>query len=313
MANSFFFGLNGLKVYAPTLGKVDWIDASWKYGVYNTMYALQALLRSFLGYVAILFTLEGAVVVLFIVLAPGIPAWLRCANNMERGIAILLATFFFWRTLSATSMYVVNRYWLSLLPFIAIIAALGLSKLYLFFKPASIRNIYAALVLLLAATTVAQGVNSPVRKIDREEVQYYENANTVLSAMAHYVESSTDPDTIIATTDWGVLPLYLKRESYQVLNDDDHLMSIARIDKYKPELLVILDGTAAFPPYARKMVEDLPEIFTLLQDFNPADEGPGPKGSIYAIDLKRVSELVGSIASDKVRRKGEQDSRGGAL
>lgn len=313
MANSFFFGLKGLKLYAPTHFKVDWIDASWKYGVYNTMYALQALLRSFLGYVAILFSLMGAILLLFIVLASGIPSWLRRANNMERAIVILLAAFFFWRTLSASNMYVVNRYWVSLLPFISLVAALGVSRLYLLLRSTPIRNIYASVVLLLAATTVAQGVNSPIRKTDSEEVQYYENANLVLSAMADYVDSTTDPDTIIATTDWGVLPLYLQRESYQVLNDDDHLMSLARIDKYQPELLAILDGVSAFPASARKMAEDLPELFTLLQNFNPENDDPGPKGSIYAVNRNRISEFVGSTSNDNVRRHEEQNFHGDAL
>jgi hypothetical protein len=308
MANSFFFGLKGLQLYAPTHFKVDWIDASWKYGIYNTIFSLQELLRSFIGNATNLFSPEGAIVILFVILAPGIPTWLKSANTFEKAFVLLMVAFFFWRTLSASTLYVVERYWLSLLPFVAIVASLGVAQMHSFFKGTSAKNIFTSAILILLFATSAHGISLTIRKAGSQQARYYENANVVLNAMASYVQSNTDPSTIIATTDWGVLPLFLKRSSYQMVNDDDHVMSMSRIHKYRPELLAILDENAAFPPYARKMVDDLPEAFSLVKHFYPAEGEKGPKGSIYTIDLDKVAEFLNYTGNKDSGHQGQRNS-----
>lgn len=92
-----------------------------------------------------------------------------------------------------------------------------------------------------------------------------------------------------------------KKTCYQVLNDESHLLSLKRIDKYQTKYLVIFDELAAFPPHARKMVQDLPQLFELLLDVKP--DGPGPAASVYDVDLESVSLFLdaGRTARDNDR------------
>ena len=292
MANDFFFGLKGLALYAPGHFEVDWIDAPWKYGAYNTLYNLKDLLRSFVGDIANRLPLEVDVLLVLLPLTAGLLPWFRAANHMERVLALSLAGFFFWRTMHARNLYVVDRYWLSLLPFVAIIGSLGLRKIHKSIETGPLRHLYLAIVLVVAVIISSNGLHLTLSKASDENREYDRQANIILQEISRFVQSNSSEDTTVAVTDWGILPLFIHRKSYQLLNDKDHLLSLKRILKYKTKLLVILDGSAASAPYAREMVNAFPDAFTLMKDFEPSG-GAGPKGSVYRINLRWIQENIG--------------------
>jgi len=285
MANAFFFGLKGLQLYAPNSHQAEWIEEPWMLGIYNTLFTAQEVFRSFVENAIPSLSLEADIAIFLIILVPGFLLWLRIASSMERILIISLAGFLIFKTMSAHNLYILSRYWLSVIPFITIIGTLGIYRYYSFLKNGISKKVFTFLATTLFASIAISGTISIVKKSSPDRINYYQNANTTLKDMGQYVQSITDKETVIATTDWGVLPLYTQRVSYQLLNDENHLLSVQRILKYQTELLVILDGNAAFPSYARKMTENLPLAFRLIKDFHPKN-GSGPKGSIYKINLK---------------------------
>jgi hypothetical protein len=117
-----------------------------------------------------------------------------------------------------------------------------------------------------------------------------------MSKVKNYMDEEALPGVPVAATDWGVMPFTLQRTCYQVLNDDSHLSTLGRMSKYRTGYLVILDHLSVFPSYARKMVEDLPQLFTLLLEVHP--DGKGPAAALYGIDLQGVRAYLNAVSKD---------------
>jgi hypothetical protein len=154
-------------------------------------------------------------------------------------------------------------------------------------------NIIIVLVLTLS---LSHGVSTFAAFASRANATYYKNANIVLSKVKNYMDEKTPSGVPVATTDWGVMPFTLQRTCYQVLNDDSHVLTLGRLSKYSAGYLVILDHLSVFPPYARKMVKDLPQLFTLLLEVHP--DGKGPSAAVYGIDLRGVREFLSTVSKD---------------
>ena len=120
------------------------------------------------------------------------------------------------------------------------------------------------------------------------------------------MDKNTDPKATVAVSDWGVIPFTLKRTCYPVLNDESHLYTLKRMDKYQTEYLVILDKMGYWAPYARDMVKDIPHIFTLLYEIKH-DDGSGPDAAVYKVDLEGVGEYLKRKKPEQVKGHGNVD------
>jgi len=123
---------------------------------------------------------------------------------------------------------------------------------------------------------------------------YCRSAQESLEEIKQFMDERTSPTIPVATTDWGVLPFTLKRTCYKTLNDESHLLTLERMDKYQTGYLVIVDQLGWASPYAREMVEDLPQLFSLMLEVQP--EGKGPAAAVYSVDLERVRTFLDGAA-----------------
>ncbi len=302
MANQFFFGLKGQRFYAPDYFKVDWINSgSWKYGAYHLYQTIRDISYSFIGNTIDLTKFSGELFRLFFLLTVGFFAlyglkeWFKKATILEISFVILLTLYFVNRSLSSNNLYTVTRYWLPLLPFYIAFVLIGYRQII-----DNQKNKYLILFIRLSSLTLLSVifingiiVFSSIKNNDKKE-EYYNQATLSLQSMSDYFKNNTANDTTIATTDFGVLPLYIKRKSFRLINDDNYnyLYSLKIIQKYHTKYLAILDENAAIWPSSRAMVIMYPDIFQLVRHFNPENK-IGPAASIYKIDLKRVdSEIV---------------------
>jgi hypothetical protein len=292
MANSFFFGLNGLSIYARGFGRVDWIGAKWKYPFYCIELSILDLGKNVFGKSIVKLFHNDVILVLLIVVASfGIVRWFKLANIFERAYVFLCLLFALWWVGRGYFHYSTTRQvYLPFLPFILITAGFGMGLIHECLAKIRYQTFSAAIIVLVLILILSHGVYSFALFASRANATYYRNANKVLSKVKNYMDEKIPPGVPVATTDWGVMPFTLKRTCYQVLNDESHLLTLQRLNKYRTGYLVILDHLSVFPIYARKMVEDLPQLFTLLREVHP--EGKGPSAAVYGIDLQGVRAFL---------------------
>jgi hypothetical protein len=298
MFNRFAFGLGGLELYAKGFGKVDWIDAQWKYGVYNFMYITQGLAQTVFGSNVIgLFGLQITVVLVLVLLALGAIKWFKLATNLERIYVIVCLGFIVWRSFNASSLYVVDRYWLPVLPFLFVMAGKGFGNLIR--VSSRIRMDGPTIAIAIVSTSLAFGKGGLWNVYEATETAragYRENED-VRRAIGEYVEKNIPQDAIFGTVDWGVLPFTVDRQSFLLLTDESHHASLRRIDKYNVEYLALMSGLAAASEPSFQMVEDLPEFFDEL--FVVGDKDRKHFGGVYAVDLDAVRRYV--VEVDRAR------------
>lgn len=288
-ASNFFFGLQGLQLYAaePALGTADPL---WYYSVYRILIFVASLSKIFFTETIVTALPSYLWIMAFVVLsAAGVSRWFRVATNFERVFVILMLTFLFvWIFKGERSLYVVPRYWLSVLPFVIAMIGFGFIALYEAAKFWPLRYIVSA----SAVTTLLMVSVAGAIKITQfaSKAPYYRDADTVLQKTADYVAKNVSSDLPVATTDWGVIPFRIDRRSYLVLNDPSHRLSLQRMLKYKTSYLIILDDLSAFPPVARKMVQKFSNVFTHVFEARP--DGPGPAASIYKVDLSMINAVL---------------------
>jgi hypothetical protein len=296
MANSFFFGLNGLPIYAPGFGRVDPMGVGWKYPLYCIELSVLDLGKNVFGKSIVKLLPDDVVFVLLIVIVSlGILRWFKLATNMERVYVFLCLLFALWWVGRGYFHYSTTRQvYLPFLPFILIIAGLGVGLIHESLATTRYQTLSAAIIVLVLILILSHGVSSFASFASRANATYYRNANIVLSKVKNYMDEKALPGVPVATTDWGVMPFTLKRTCYQVINDDSHLLTLGRMSKYRTGYLVILDHLSVFPPHARKMVEDLPQLFTLL--FEVHADGKGPAAAVYGIDLQGVRAYLNNVS-----------------
>lgn len=289
MFNAVFFGQESLSLYASDFHKVDWIDARWKYGIYNFLYTIKDLAAILFGSsIAEWVRLEAWPLLLGLPVVLGLPAWWRRATSLERGYFLISAAFIVLWSLRAGNLYTVPRYWLPLLPFVLLTGVYGLQRIYRLVTqpvPAAAPWLQALLVCLFLIT-VAPGTRNAVAQLQPWADHYHRASNESLAAVAAYVHERTSPEDVIAVTDWGVLPLALDRRTVSVLNDKDHVATLGRIVEKEATHLVILEGTSAMVNPTLEMVAALPGVFQRKLAAEP--KGTGAKAYVYAIDLEKA-------------------------
>jgi hypothetical protein len=296
VANSFFFGLNGLAIYAPGFSRVDWMGAKWKYPLHFIGLSIIDLGKNVFGKNIVKLLPDKVVFVLLIVIVSfGILRWFKLATNMERAYVFLCLLFALWLVGRGYFHYSTTRQvYLPFLPFILISAGLGMGLIHKSLPTTRYQTFSAAIIVFIFILILNHGVSSFAAFASRANATYYRNANIVLSKVKNYMDEKALPGVPVATTDWGVMPFTLKRTCYQVLNDKSHLLTLGRLSKYRTGYLVILDDLSVFPLHARKMVEDLPQLFTLLLEVHP--DGKGPAAAIYGIDLQGVQAFLNTVS-----------------
>lgn len=283
MANAYFFKLSGLALYAPSLARVEWIDAEWKYGAYSLLYGVQDLLRSLVDTVALdAVPPEGQVLAVALVVGFGGYWWFRAATVAERVYVIASGLFLLYTYLKSRSLYTVPRYWLPLLPFICVAGVLAAEKALAAIPTRARRAVSIALLALVVAVVAPRAGRDFGYAASAATEKHWLGKSKLLDGVAQYFEDNVPSDATVATTDWGVTPMTVRRSSYQVLNDPDHRLTIKRMLDYSTDYLVILDQLAAFSPHARALVAERPDAFTQLWE-SCTDEG-NPCASVYRID-----------------------------
>lgn len=290
VANGIFFGLKGLQLYA-TDATANMDAPLWHFALLRLTLFLSGLAKTLVGTGVVGFLplplLPFILICLFVL---GFSRWLKRATIFERVFVILMLVFLFVFILTGgRSAYVVPRYWLGVLPFVIALMSYGVVALYHATGSTILRHGVSALAIALISLTAITGTARVIDFASKEA--FYENADQVIQKTVDYVAKTVPPTLPIATTDWGVMPFRLGRPSYQILNDVTHRQTLRRIFQYKTGYLVILDRLAAFPPVARQMVAQYPDIFTRV--FEAGTQEPGPRASIYVIDLKAVESALG--------------------
>ena len=191
----------------------------------------------------------------------------------------------------------VARYWLPLLPVLLVSAGFGLYVVYERLKKTRFHALFNVFIGFLVVLVLSNGVSYFFASASPSESEYYRNANHVIAKVKHFMDEKAILGVPVATTDWGVMPFALKRTCYQVLNDESHLLTLKRMDKYQTGYLVILDRMAAFHRSARKMVEELPQLLTLLIEIQ--SDGNGPDAAVYSVDLKGVHAFLNAAPSSE--------------
>ena len=296
VANSYFFGLHGLPIYAPGFSRVDWMGAKWKYPLHCIGLSIIDLGKNVFGKnIVKLFPNEVMFVLLIGIASFGILRWFKLATHMERAYVFLCLLFALWWVGRGYFHYSTTRQvYLPILPFILITAGLGMGLIHEKLATKRYQMLSTTIIIVLVLTLIlSHGVSSFISFASRASATYYKNANIVLSKVKNYMDEKALPGVPVATTDWGVMPFTLKRTCYQVINDDSHLLTLGRLSKYRTSYLVILDHLSVFPPYARKMVKDLPQLFTLLFEVHP--DGKGPSAAVYGIDLRGVRAFLNTV------------------
>ncbi len=301
MANSFFFGLKGLAAGAPGSRRVDWIDAEWKYGIYSLAAMLRGLATTFFGESVIdLIPSVLVVIVLVIVVLVGSLRLLKLATNMERGYVILSVAFLAYSYLTRHNLYAKTREWLPLAAFAVVAAGFGLRSIYNLLTDVRYKAVVGTVIGFLVVLILIHGVSVCLRKSARST--YYRNAYEVMGKVKQFMDEKTSPAIPVATTEWGIMPFILKRTCYKVRPDESHLLSLEYMNKYQTGYLVIIDHFRT-SHYAKKMVEDLPELFSPILDVQP--EGEGPAAAVYSVDLEGVQKFLNAVS--KHEKTGENE------
>ncbi len=299
MANAFFFGQSGLRLYAPDSGTMDKVTPDWLSGgklvLYHALFTFRDLFEIFFGKeLGGSVGLYGKAAVVLLPLLAGGWRWLRRAGLMEAAYVLVSLAFIASQWFGSGSAYTVPRYWIPLLPFVLLIWMSGLALVGGYLRERVLATPARALGLMVLALVLGNGAYGYARLIHPWHHNYYANANAWVGDVKAYLDTHAAPDAMVAVTDWGVMPFLLQRPSIQVLDDPSHVYSLERLVRYRARYLVILDKEAAFPPYAKAMVKDLPEVFHLVLDARKAGK-PGPDIEVYAVDLDRAEKALAGL------------------
>ena len=294
MANSIFFGLHGLALYAPDIVPGEPIGLLSVYGFQRVLLFVASFAHNILGTDAVAWLPVAVWFVAVVGLAAAGPRrWFRGATAVERAFVIVALTFQLWLTLRGDrSLYIVPRYWLPVMPSVLLMVGLGLAAVHDRLRATPARHAVVIGATALLAVALVSGAARFVGYAARGHI-YYPNAATVIEATADYVARNVPLEARIATTDWGVMPFMLGRESYQVLDDASHRLTLERMQRFETRYLVILDGLARFPPAARAMADAFPAVFVPV--FEARGDAPGPVAMIYAVDLTALRAVLTGI------------------
>lgn len=291
MANSFFFGQKGLSIYAPGFARRDWIDPEWLYGPYRLWHAIRDLAAEIFGSTISRWLGPGpAGAMLCVLVAVGSPRWFRRANGLERVWVLALLASELETLLAGRNLHLVTRYWLPLLPFLALTAAAGLQAVHERLASPWARTLSASLIASIALAIAYDGFCRYQTLISPETRARWVRLNVAVEKAAAFVRERTSQGAAIATTDSGVMPRALQRRSFLVLNDSTHAHTLRRMDRYQTEYLVIV-CTGRQAKYALATGARFPRVFEKVFQVSPRGECPAV---VYRVDLEALRRLVAS-------------------
>ena len=292
MANKAFFGLSGLRISGPGFGRVDWIDADWKYPVYQLMYLFGGLGNTFLGKLGDHIGLELVTAGVLGLIVTGGWSWLKRAGTFEAAFVLTAAAMIIYQKIGSKSLYHVVRYWIPLLPFFIVIAGLGIRQVGELLSITGYRRMALAGAGTLALILLfAGGIGWADRLSSANNEKIAGNFDTSMT-VAEYVRNQVPTERAILATDWGVAPLLTGRRTYQY----------QRSSCDKPTLELILDKDPAYlvilPKFRRyKMALDMAEHYLQVfrEVFATGNRDKGPFGAVYAIEKEQIPSLIADL------------------
>ncbi|GAA0856949.1 hypothetical protein [Aliiglaciecola litoralis] len=301
MANNYFFGLEGLSIYAKGLqGDVsaEHVSSVWEFVYLRTTLFMGGLFESWYGGMS---QLSRTIVTLFMltISALGLKPWARRASKIELiyvGISLL---YLAKGILAAKNLHIVYRYWVPMLPFIIIIMGLGISKLVNLSVFGKWRIVPRTAGMLLATLLLITGSLNLTDHITQSEK--YEIEAQAVARLTEFAQQNLPQDAVVATVDWGILPRALQRQSYQVLNDPSFIQTVTRMAKYQTKYLVTYGKFARMNDPAKAMIAAYTELFD--KQFSVFDDKPNTQIEVYKVDIDR---LASEILKDQITTGADQ-------
>lgn len=292
MANAFFFGLKGLRLYAPGAHEASWIENDALYGLYSLLFFIKGLANQII-HVDILNVLPFVheicfiLFILFVIL--GFKKWFNKGSTFEVTYVVISLSYILWTNMTSKGLYTVSRYWLPMLPFMYCILFFGFCRAVSIINNKKVRYVVSFLAVMLI---FHNGIAHYVHFLSNDTSERYEISYARLIEMKHFLKNNhnVNSETVFASTDWGVIPYVLGYQTYQVLNDKNSQYTFERMLKYKTKYLIVLDGLAAFPEYGRNMVDSNQEIFNRIKHdrIGTTDKYL----SLYKINLQGIKKRI---------------------
>ncbi|WP_078118020.1 ArnT family glycosyltransferase [Thiosocius teredinicola] len=292
MAGEFFFGQEGLSISEADWGEADWIDAAWKYPVYQAMTLFGSLAKSFLNDVQHWFPLEVKSALALGLMTLGFWPWLRRASVMEAAYVIVSLAFLMKDSLEGTSLYFPQRYWIPMVPFAAVMAGLGLAWLYELSTKVWMKATIAVGSGIAVALMLASGVLSWSDDISRENTERWATRMASIDRTAQQIRETTAPDSILLSTDWGIMPLLTNRQSFQVSRSKCSGPTLSLIAERHPDYLVEMPGLLR-TRIVERLVDDYPELFEL--QFEAGTRESRDRAALYRINHDQLPAALDNI------------------
>lgn len=294
--NQKIWGLDSMKVYGPNAFGLDAMAQRTPDYADKVLAWLAALWKGFLPVEAGLALWSPAIIVgATVIAAIGAISWAKRANIFELVYIAALLVLLFGEVIPSYGLYVVDRYWLSILPALSIGFAYGwlciwraASSIMLPDMKPRMRKV--ALVLVLGIVTL-----SFIRDWSKDSTGWMFGREMMRELLAEFVQREVPASAVVLTTDWGIVPFSVQRQAYLVLRSycpDGSLnaeSTFARIRQYRPAYLLILSG-AAEVPFTQALARTYPEIFRpiLLAE----DTRSKSVAEVWWIDLEKLDGTI---------------------
>lgn len=297
MAGKFFFGQEGLAVMGSDWGKVDWIDAAWKYPIYQAISLFSGLGTSFvMEELRAFFPSQIKAALALGLLLLGLWPWLKASNLMESAYVLVSLAFLVDNALGGTKMYIPARHWVPMLPFFLLIAGMGLRTLFNWAPGSVMRKAVGISISTLIALVLVSGLKNGYSLLAGDfrskSVAHYE----ATQKLSDYVVANTPKDAVLLTTDWGVAPMLTRRMSHQVARSYCAKGTLRLIERHKPGFLMATPGMMR-SELALGLADDYPALFKPL--FSAGDHTDSSFGAVYKIDLSQLDDAIARTSCDQ--------------
>ena len=289
MANSRFFGLSGLALYAegfPGGTSLAGISEGGYIPIQRAALFFGGLLEFWYGGISltnkkIIFPL------ILLILSFGVRPWLKRANYLEFFYVLFSLAYIGNSLFMKDNLHIVLRYWVPVLPFFVLIMGLGIQsilnwKILAFTKPVS--QVFTVLVVI---TLLVISLPNLTRHIGLEEKRGEESR--ALAAVKVFTDINIPINAVVATTEWGIMPSTINRRSFPVLNDPDHKETIARMLKYQTEFLITYGKFSRRDVHALNLVAKHNDVFTKVFGVNEGE--PNLAIMVYKINLRKLENI----------------------
>lgn len=288
MVNQFFFGLKGLMLYVENLpGNVhaDPNMTGLDYSVTRVTLFFSSLFESWYGIVS---QTNRIIITIFILFfsSLGLFDWFKKASNLERIYVVTSLLFILNGLLKAEHLYVVDRYWIPLLPFIVVMLGFGIKRivsLHILGKWQIGAQLCACAFAVFLLIIASKNLANPMFNKEKLALE-----QTSIDQLSQYASAYIDKEAVIATVDWGVLPHTLQRKSFPILNDLSMTQNIDRMKKYDIDYLVSYGKYGGTSAAAAKLVESYPLAFKNI--FSVNENNPRARLTLYKVNLAKIPE-----------------------